>query len=61
METHDKKYEKKMKFSKIISITLIIIMLLYIVLSSFEGIGNVSYAAGLTSIEEAEKLAPRYY
>lgn len=47
-----------MKFSKIISITLIIIMLLYIVLSSFEGIGNVSYAAGLTSIEEAEKLAP---
>ena len=50
-----------MKFSKIISITLIIIMLLYIVLSSFEGIGNVSYAAGLTSIEEAEKLAPLYY
>ena len=47
-----------MKFSKIISITLIIIMLLYIVLSSFEGLGNISYAGQNISIEEAERMAP---
>lgn len=47
-----------MKFSKIISITLIIVMSLYIVLSSFEGLGSVSYAGQYISIEEAEKLSP---
>jgi len=33
-------------------------MLLYIVLSSFEGLGNISYAGQNISIEEAERMAP---
>jgi hypothetical protein len=52
------KKEEKMKLKKVISISLILIMIIYIVLSSFEGIGNTAYAGQYISIEEAEKMCP---
>lgn len=47
-----------MKLNKIISISLILIMSFYILLSCFEGLGNTVLAGQYISIEEAEKICP---
>lgn len=47
-----------MKLRKIISISLILIMIIYTILSCFEGIGNMSYAGQLISTEQAEQMCP---
>lgn len=47
-----------MKLRRIVSITLILIMSLYIILSTFEGIGNIVNAGQYVSISEAERMCP---
>jgi len=47
-----------MKLNKIISISLILIMSFYILLSCFEGFGNTALAGQYISIEEAERICP---
>ena len=47
-----------MKLKKVISISLILIMIIYIILSSFEGIGNTAFAGQYVSVEDAEKMCP---
>lgn len=47
-----------MKLKRIVSITLILIMIIYIILSSFEGIGNIVNAGQYVSISDAERMCP---
>lgn len=47
-----------MKLRRIVSITLILIMSLYIILSTFEGLGNIVNAGQYVSISDAERMCP---